>query len=86
MADASTPPGSGVRSGCGTALSDPENGPWTEAQLRSAELVLPGEGPKVPVSIRLDREVIEFFKRQGPGYQSRINAVLRAFVRTQRSG
>ncbi|MTH36656.1 hypothetical protein GL279_18970 [Paracoccus limosus] len=34
--------------------------------------------PKVPVSLRLDQDVIEAFKKQGPGWQSRINAALRA--------
>ena len=35
-----------------------------------------------PVTMRLDRSVVDFFKKQGPGYQSRINAVLRAYVET----
>jgi len=35
-----------------------------------------------PVTMRLDRSVIDFFKRGGPGYQARINAVLRAYVET----
>ena len=33
--------------------------------------------PKVPVSIRLDREVVEKFRATGPGWQSRINEALR---------
>jgi uncharacterized protein (DUF4415 family) len=33
--------------------------------------------PKVPVSIRLDQDVIAKFKATGPGWQSRINDVLR---------
>jgi uncharacterized protein (DUF4415 family) len=40
--------------------------------------------PKVPVSVRLDRDVLEWFKAQGPRYQSRINAVLRAFMLAHR--
>ncbi len=32
------------------------------------------------LSLRLDAEVIDWFKLQGPGYQTRMNAVLRAFV------
>jgi uncharacterized protein (DUF4415 family) len=32
------------------------------------------------VNIRLDAAVLRWFKAQGPGYQTRINAVLRAFV------
>jgi uncharacterized protein (DUF4415 family) len=35
---------------------------------------------KKPISIRLDEDVLSFFKRQGSGYQKRINAVLRSFV------
>lgn len=65
------------------ALSDPDNPPWTEEELAAAELMMPGDLQKTPISIRLDPEVIEYFKAQGPGYQTRINAVLRAFVRTQ---
>ena len=33
--------------------------------------------PKVPVSIRLDREVVEKFRATGLGWQSRINEALR---------
>jgi uncharacterized protein (DUF4415 family) len=31
------------------------------------------------VSLRVDQDVLEWFKAQGTGYQTRINAVLRAF-------
>jgi uncharacterized protein (DUF4415 family) len=31
------------------------------------------------VSLRLDQDVLEWFKAQGSGYQTRMNAVLRAF-------
>ena len=34
---------------------------------------------KVSISLRVDQDVLEWFKDQGPGYQTRINAVLRAF-------
>ena len=66
------------------ARADPDNPPWSDEELRSAELVWPAGEPKVPVSIRLDREVLEYFKAQGPGYQSRISAVLRSYVRSRR--
>lgn len=65
------------------AASDPDNPPWTDAEIQAAELVLPGDEPKVPVSIRIDAEVLDYFKESGRGYQSRINAVLRGYVRTQ---
>jgi len=66
----------------GSAL-DPENPAWTKAELAAARLIRPTAERKIPVSIRLDREVLEYFKRQGPGYQSRIGSVLLAFVRAQ---
>jgi uncharacterized protein (DUF4415 family) len=34
---------------------------------------------KASISLRLDQDVLEWFKAQGPGYQTRINSVLRAF-------
>ena len=49
--------------------------PWTEA----ARLLRPGPG-KRQISLRLDADVLAFFKRGGRGYQSRINAVLRAYM------
>ena len=35
--------------------------------------------PKASIALRLDVDVLEWFKAQGPGYQTRMNAVLRAF-------
>lgn len=35
---------------------------------------------KKPISIRLDQDIIEYFKSEGKGYQSKINAVLRTYV------
>ena len=35
--------------------------------------------PKASVSLRIDRDVLDWFKAQGPGYQTRINMILRAF-------
>ena len=34
---------------------------------------------KASISLRVDADVLEWFKAQGPGYQTRINTVLRAF-------
>jgi len=34
---------------------------------------------KASISLRVDADVLEWFKAQGQGYQTRINAVLRAF-------
>ena len=35
--------------------------------------------PKTTISLRVDADVLEWFKAAGPGYQTRMNAVLRAF-------
>lgn len=35
--------------------------------------------PKTSISLRLDSDLLEWFKKQGTGYQTRMNAVLRAF-------
>ena len=34
---------------------------------------------KTSISLRVDADVLDWFRAQGPGYQTRINAVLRAF-------
>lgn len=43
-----------------------------------AEVMMPV--PKKHISLRLDQDVIDFFKRNGQGYQSKINAVLKTYV------
>lgn len=53
-----------------------------EAFFQNATIRLPER--KVPVCIRLDREVVDWFKARGKGYQSRINAVLKAFIERQK--
>jgi uncharacterized protein (DUF4415 family) len=61
---------------------DPDAAPELDrAWFRRAKLVVPE--PKQAVSIRLDRDVMEWFRRQGRGYQTRINAVLRTYVEAQ---
>jgi uncharacterized protein (DUF4415 family) len=36
--------------------------------------------PKRQLTIRVDSIVLEWYKRQGPGYQTRINSLLRAYM------
>jgi len=50
--------------------------------FRKAKLRLP-KGKQL-VSLRIDSDVLDWFKRQGKGYQTKMNAVLRAYVRAQR--
>ncbi len=65
-------------------VNDPDNPAWTEDML-GAPVLKRGRGPqsaptKVLTSLRLDADILEFFKSKGVGYQSRINAALRAEV------
>ena len=50
---------------------------------QGAEAVMPR--PKIPVSIRLDADLVDFFRGQGRGWQTRLNAVLRAYADAVRS-
>ncbi|MFM0647907.1 BrnA antitoxin family protein [Paraburkholderia bryophila] len=45
-----------------------------------AELHVP---PKQAVTMRLDADVLSWFKEQGQGYQTRINKLLRAYMMAQ---
>jgi uncharacterized protein (DUF4415 family) len=40
--------------------------------------------PKQAVNLRIDADVLEWFRRTGKGYQTRINSVLRAFVESRK--
>lgn len=57
--------------------SDPDAVPigidWSDAVL-----VIPAK--KKAISIRVDEDVLDFFKKEGDGYQRRINAVLRSYM------
>ncbi len=39
---------------------------------------------KQPISLRVDEDILEWFKSNGPRYQSRMNAVLRAYMTAKR--
>ena len=41
---------------------------------------------KQPISLRVDADVLNWFKTQGPRYQSRMNAVLRSYMTQRRQG
>jgi uncharacterized protein (DUF4415 family) len=42
--------------------------------------------PKVDVHMRVDGDVLDYFRKTGKGYQTRINAVLRSYVAHMRAG
>jgi uncharacterized protein (DUF4415 family) len=58
----------------------PEQG---TAFFKRAVLRLPE--PKTAVTIRLDQQVLKWFKAKGPGYQTRINALLRAYMEAHKA-
>ena len=58
----------------------PEQG---KAFFKRAILRLPE--PKTAVTIRLDRQVLNWFKTEGPGHQARINALLQAYTEAHKS-
>jgi uncharacterized protein (DUF4415 family) len=64
------------------AAADPDAGVippgfWDNTTVRLLET-------KQQITLRLDPEVIHFFKRTGKGYQSRMGAVLRSYVEAKR--
>jgi uncharacterized protein (DUF4415 family) len=65
---------------------DPDSLEPSSGWLRGAMIPRPGQ-PKIRVPAYFDREVVEWFRTQGRGYHTRMNAVLRAYmedVRTSR--
>ena len=64
------------------AATDPDAGIIPPGFWDNAQVVY-GER-KQQITLRLDAEVIRWFKRTGKGYQSRMGAVLRSYVRAQR--
>ena len=45
---------------------------------------LPPFEPKQQLTVRFDRDIVDWFKSQGSGYQTRMNAVLRQFMLTHK--
>lgn len=64
------------------AAADPDAGVIPPGFWDNARVLLPET--KQQITLRLDPEVIRFFKRTGKGYQSRMGAVLRSYVEAKR--
>ncbi|KRR10192.1 hypothetical protein CQ10_12300 [Bradyrhizobium valentinum] len=58
--------------------NDPDWADFKDIDWSDAVLVMPAR--KKAISIRVDEDVLEFFKKEGDGYQRRINAVLRSYM------
>lgn len=56
--------------------SDPDNPEMTDEDFAEAVIVIPA---KVSTHVRIDRDVFEWFRSQGPGHLTRMNAVLRRY-------
>ena len=54
--------------------------------VMSSKSQVASNGVKQIVTIRLDVDMLEWFKAAGPGYQTRINQVLREHMDAQRAG
>ena len=68
------------------AQADPDALPLDDAFWLSAKIILPPRATKRHQGLRLDVEVLDWFKAQGPGWQTRMNAVLKSYVVAQRRG
>ncbi len=56
---------------------DMPDGFWDGAQIKIPI-------PKKPVSLRVDQDILDYFRDQGNGHLTRMHAVLRAYVDAQR--
>ena len=65
------------------AAADPDAGMTPDQWWKHARIVMPASAGKESVTMRIDRDLLDWFRKQGRGYQTRINAVLRAFVDAQ---
>ena len=62
--------------------NDPDWAEFKDIDWSKAVFVIPPK--KKAISIRVDEDVLDHFKREGVGYQRRMNAVLRSYVEQKR--
>ena len=58
-------------------LADLPSDFWDDAEVTIPE-------PKEAISLRVDRDVLTWFREAGPRYQTRMNAVLRSYMNSKR--
>lgn len=59
-------------------ISELDAGFWDDAEIVYPE-------PKQPITLRVKQSVLQHFKRDGKGYQTRMNAVLESYVLAQKA-
>ena len=64
------------------AIEDEENPATTEADWAEGFVALPPRKTRIHASV--DSDVVEWFRSQGRGYQTRMNAVLRRYMEAQK--
>lgn len=71
---------------------DPENPPLDETFFANAVRIEPGaifrflgSGTKRQITLRIDEDIIDFFKKHGKGYQRLMNFALRAYMVRQQT-
>lgn len=62
--------------------NDPDWEEFKGIDWSKAALVVPPK--KKAISIRVDEDVLDYFKKEGAGYQRRMNAVLRSYMQQKR--
>jgi uncharacterized protein (DUF4415 family) len=69
------------------ALLDPDAQPLTDNELARLKPMRPrgrpaGSGTKVQMTMRVDYDIVEAFKRQGDGWQTKMNDALKEWLET----
>ena len=66
----------GGKTGGSSSVSRSKRADWVNLKVAWPQ-------PKQAISLRIDQDILTWFRDRGPGYQTRMNAVLRAFVDAQ---
>ena len=59
--------------------------PLDDSFWENAKLIIPSNGQKSSISFKVDDKVLRWFKSRGKGYQSYMNAVLKAYIDAQKN-
>jgi uncharacterized protein (DUF4415 family) len=68
--------------GISQAVADDPDAPPLDIDWTRAELIMPPR--KTVITMRVDSDVLAWFRGGGPGWQTRVNAVLRTYFEARR--